>query len=156
MPPLGSSRKDVGESHEPSLTATVRKPSLARGLPLVVATLIVGVVIGVSLRWVEPITNRLAEIGANIGGVYVAQYDASRTTPAGMSEYLIVLSGNAERLNYMTFFEQHPDIEYLSESIYPNTVRVALRIPVRQALEDLGRQPFVAFVIRNYPFLLCH
>jgi hypothetical protein len=56
----------------------------------------------------------------------------------------------------MTFFEQHPDIEYLSESIYPNTVRVALRIPVRQALEDLGRQPFVAFVIRNYPFLLCH
>ena len=61
-----------------------------------------------------------------------------------------------EAVRYAAFFEHHFQIEYLNESIYPNTLRVALKIPVRQALEDLNVQPFVAFVIRNYPFLFCH
>lgn len=127
-----------------------------RGVMIVGLSLIAGVLIGLSLRWVEPMTNRLTDIVTDIGVVYLTQYDASRTTAAGTSEYLIVLSRDAGAMSYVEFFEHHPDIEYLSESIYPNTLRVALKIPVRQALEDLNAQPFVAFVIRNYPFLFCH
>jgi hypothetical protein len=134
----------------------VRRPARGRALLIVTSSLIVGVVVGLLLRWAEPIMDRLTGIVSDIGGIYLTQYDASRTTAAGTSEYLIVLSGNADPVSYVTFFEHHPDIEYLSESIYPNTLRVALKIPVRQALDDLNAQPFVGFVIRNYPFLLCH
>ena len=156
MSSLSSARNEIDETHESLVPATVRQLSSVRVLLVVVSSLIAGVAIGLSLRWAEPVSNRLTEIMTDIGGVYIAQYDASRTTVAGTSEYLIVLSSNADPTSYITFFEHHPAIEYLSESIYPNTLRVALRIPVREALEDLGAQPFVAFAIRNYPFLLCH
>ncbi len=87
---------------------------------------------------------------------YSALYEVGRTTPRGTSEYLVFLNRGADIATYMAFIEGHPDIQYLSESIYPNAIRIALKIPVRNALDDLKAQPFTRFVIRNYPFLFCH
>ncbi|MFQ5995285.1 MAG: hypothetical protein ACE5K1_09320 [Acidiferrobacterales bacterium] len=132
------------------------KLNRALTLTIVFVCLIVGVLVALSGRWADPVTNRLTKVVAAIGGAYAVQYAASRATPVGASEYLIVLASDAKATSYVTFFEQHPDIEYLSESIYPNTLRVALKIPVRDVLADLNAQPFVNFVVRNYPFLFCH
>ena len=72
------------------------------------------------------------------------------------SEYLVILKPNASTVDYRAFIEAHPQIEYLSRSIYPNTIRVALRVPVTDILEELNGQPFVGFAVRNLPIFFCH
>lgn len=98
------------------------------------------------------------DVLAGLGSPYMASYQGEESggAPSGSSEYLVVLSGSVDEATYLNLFAQHPDIEYLSESIYPNTFRIALRVPVGGAVEFLEAQPRVRFVIKNYPFLFCH
>jgi hypothetical protein len=98
------------------------------------------------------------EVLAGLGAPYLATYPEgdSRRVAGGFSEYLVVLSGEVDEATRLDLFARRPDIEYLSASIYPNTHRVALRVPVGEALEFLEAQPSVRFVIKNYPFLFCH
>ena len=87
---------------------------------------------------------------------YSNQLNASLATRDGRSEYLIALSKDQSLTNHMAYIEAHQHIKYLSESIYPNTIRVALDVPVTQTVKDIEAQPFTRFVIKNYPFLFCH
>ncbi len=109
-----------------------------------------------SIRWGGALGDQLNRFVLNATTAYSALYEVARTTPPGTSEYLVFLNRGVDAPTYMAFIEGHPDIEYLSESIYPNAIRVALKIPVRDTLKDLEAQPFARFVIRNYPFLFCH
>lgn len=122
--------------------------------------LVLGFMIGSWSLWGSKLKDAVQAVAPAFGTAYTtlydAVYDASKATPPGTSEYLVFLHGSVDPETYLGFFQEHPDIEYLSESIYPNAVRIALRIPVQQPLEELRTQPFARFVIRNYPFLLCH
>jgi hypothetical protein len=115
-----------------------------------------GFFVATATRWAGTLKDQLADAMLSAGSVYSATYQASRTTARGRSEYLVFFGTDVDAKVYMTFFEQHPDIEYHSESVYPHAVRVALKVPVRDTLEDLRAQPFTRFVVPNYPFFFCH
>ena len=106
----------------------------------------------------ENVRTRVLDTLALIGGSYRVeqQVAASSAQSDTRSEYLVVLSASAEANHYHAYFEQHPDIDYLSESIYPGTIRVSLPVPVGAVLEELKAQSFASFVIRNLPIFFCH
>lgn len=87
---------------------------------------------------------------------YTNQFDARLNDRKGQSEYLITLSGDQSSSNHMAFLESHKNVTYLSDSIYPNTIRVAVNIPVGETIKEIEAQPFTRFVVKNYPFLFCH
>lgn len=109
-----------------------------------------------SIPWGGSIGDRLNRLVLKGATAYTSLYQVARTAPPRTSEYLVFLNRGVSVPTYMAFIEGHPDIEYLSESIYPSAIRIALKIPVRDVLADLEAQPFSWFVIRNYPFLFCH
>lgn len=109
-----------------------------------------------SVRWGDNLGSQLNQLVLKGAAAYTSLYQVARTAPPRTSEYLIFLNRGVSVPTYMGYIEGHPDIQYLSESIYPNAIRVALNIPVRDTLADLQTQPFARFVIRNYPFLFCH
>ena len=92
-----------------------------------------------------------------LGGAYSNSYAALDVEPSNTrtSEYLIVLDTQTGS-DYHTYIDTHPDIEFLSESVYPNTIRVALTVPVGDTIKQLEARPFVRFVIRNLPIFFCH
>lgn len=109
-----------------------------------------------SIPWGGSLGSQLNRLVLKGAAAYTSLYQVASTAPPRTSEYLIFLNRGVSVPTYMGYIEGHPDIQYLSESIYPNAIRVALNIPVRDTLADLQTQPFARFVIRNYPFLFCH
>jgi hypothetical protein len=67
-----------------------------------------------------------------------------------------VLNDGARAVDYRAFFSASPQIEYLSESVYPNTIRISLPVPVSGALEKINSQSFTRFVFRNLAIFFCH
>jgi hypothetical protein len=92
------------------------------------------------------------------GGSYRLAYQARTPDQGGArrSEYLVVLNDGARAVDYLAFFSASPQIEYLSESVYPNTIRISLPVPVSGALEKINSQSFTRFVFRNLAIFFCH
>ena len=123
-----------------------------------IATAVLGGVTGALLASAELRTAALDTL-AIVGGAYRVQYESSvPDSPDGKrrSEYLVVLREDVEPSTYFEFFDTDPDMEYLSDSIYPRTIRVSLPVPVGASLETLEAQPFARFVVRNLPILFFH
>jgi len=90
------------------------------------------------------------------GKSYLKAMQADGVRTSGTSEYLVVLREEAARKDTLAFIASHPNMSYAGESIYPRTVRVALKVPVTDAQKALEAQPYVDFIIPNSPLLLCH
>ena len=130
--------------------------SSGRVLVTVVAGFALGFIIAASIHWISPLKRGFNIAAREFQEAYLALYDASLPTPSGSAEYLVFLNRETDMAAYMSYFDLHPDIDFLSDSIYPNAVRIALKVPVDKSLGELKAQPFARFVIKNYPFLLCH
>ena len=132
-------------------------PGAGRRCALAVSALL-GALAAAALVGVERPGPRLLALLGAIGGAYRVQHEirVPDASLAGRAEYLVVLSGDEAAASAIAYFAAHADIEYLSESIYPRTHRVALPVPVGDLPEELESQPFVRFVVRNLPFFFCH
>ena len=106
----------------------------------------------------EAFGERLMSVLSAMGGSYRAQYEARlpEEALAGRAEYLVVLRDISQLAATMQYIELHPDVDYLSESIYPRTLRVSLPVPVGDLPDEIEGQPFVRFVIKNLPVFFCH
>jgi hypothetical protein len=138
------------------MTQPNQASGIRRILVSVVVCFVLGFAVAASIQWIVPLRRGLESAAREFGEAYVALYSASIPAPSGSAEYLVFMKGTPDVATYMRYFDLHPEIGYLSESIYPNAVRVSLKIPVGRVREDLESQPFARFVIKNYPFLLCH
>lgn len=90
------------------------------------------------------------------GKSYLVAMQADVTRGGGTSEYLVVLREEAARKDTLAFIAAHPRMAYAGESIYPRTVRVALKVPVTDAQKALESLPYVDFILPNNPLLICH
>ena len=127
-------------------------------LTTIVVVVMIGYGLGIYFSDSRPnaLQNQMSRWMTLMESAYTAQLNASLTDRDGRSEYLIALSKDEALSDHMTFINAHKHIKYLSDSIYPNTIRVAVDVPVTQTITDIEAQPFTRFVIKNYPFLLCH
>ena len=121
-----------------------------------VVTFVFGMVVAMAVVD-ESHRSRLAHILSWIGNAYSTAHslpDVTKPTQR-MSEYLVILNRNSDE-NYAAFIETHPKIVYLSNSVYPNTIRVAITVPIGDTLEELEATSFIKFIIRNLPIFFCH
>jgi len=100
---------------------------------------------------------RLVSILSWLGNTYSNAHSITdETKPAQrVSEYLLILDRNSDE-DYAAFIATHPKIVYLSDSVYPNTIRVAITVPIGDTLAELEATSFIKFIIRNLPIFFCH
>lgn len=146
-----------GQSSPDARAPPVSKSPSRRRLGLILAALLGGVA-AFAVADSESLGERAMQILAAMGGSYRVQYEARLPDEAliGRTEYLMVLRDEDQRAASLAYIESHPDIEYLSESIYPRTLRVSLPVPVGALPDEIETQPFVRFVVKNLPIFFCH
>lgn len=131
---------------DPAVPARRRR---AWAWPLTAALL--GVAIGVHPLWWPEAQALLLQIGK-------AHLSASGASPRDKesSEYLVVLRDGAMREQAQQFIAARADMRYVTDSIYPLTLVVALPVPVTEAKAVLGQQPFARMVLPVLPIFFCH
>lgn len=130
--------------------ASGRRPARFYVLALIGA-FILGVLSASHNEWRLPLQRLLLEIG----GAQLANLEAVQSTRYGASEYLVVLAGEDQRAAARRYIDAHPAVEWLGDSVFPRTLRVAIRVPVTDAERDLETQSFARWVVPNHTLLFC-
>jgi len=120
---------------------------------LIAAVFLVGAFIGSEGTLGTQALRLLAALGAPQYEAYKDMY--ADQTGTGTSDYLLFFEkeGRAEAVPY---FEAHPDVRVVDNTIFANAVVVSVPEPAKSHLEDLRGQPFTWMVIRDRPFFFCH
>ncbi len=119
---------------------------------LPVTAALVGILVGVHPLW-WPQTKQLLLF---IGQARLATVDPALPGAAKQSEYLVVLREAAQRDSAQRYFATQPGIDYVGESIYPQTLVVAIGVPVGESKDALASQPFTRAVLPVLPLFFCH
>lgn len=94
-----------------------------------------------------------------VGSPYVVESNGSVSGEGGStksSEYLLIFSKETDSKNLFAYLKSRSRLNYSGDSVYPNTIRVNVDIPVGDSLKQLKAQPFTRFVFKNLPLFFCH
>ena len=119
-------------------------------LPLSAALL--GVLLGVHPLWWPQAKQLLLFMGQ----AKLAAVDPALPGQQKKSEYLVVLRENDLRHSAQSYINEHPEIDFIGESIYPKTLVVTLQVPVSASKAQLSAQPFVRTILPVLPIFFCH
>lgn len=119
---------------------------------LPVSAALCGLLLGVHPLWWPQAKQLLLFIGQ----AKLAAVDPALPGAQKKSEYLVVLRDNELRAGAQQYIAEHPDIDYIGDSIYPKTLVVTLTIPVGESKAQLAVQPFVRTVLPVLPLFFCH
>ena len=122
----------------------------------ILVTFLFGMVVAIAVID-ESNKTRLVSILSWLGNAYSNAHPVAGEPKSAqrVSEYLLILDRDSDE-DYAAFIATHPKIVYLSGSVYPNTIRVAITVPIGDTLEELEATSFIKFIIRNLPIFFCH